>query len=212
VEVVRSDLDAVRRAAHDHGATVNDVVLTAVAGALRTLLASRDEHGDEFVMSVPVSTRQSTDATHLGNEVGVVLVSVPATGPWCTRLAATAAATRAAKQTASSASTSLLGLAFRTLARVGLFRWYVNRQRTVHTFVTNVRGPETPLTFLGARIRHLVPIPVTPGNVTLSFAVLSYAGDLCVTIVADPDTCPDLGVLAEALQDELSTLRRPGSA
>ena len=44
------------------------------------------------------------------------------------------------------------------------------------------------------------------GNVTVSFAVLSYAGSLTVTLVADPGTCPDLSELRDALEEELHVL------
>jgi len=44
------------------------------------------------------------------------------------------------------------------------------------------------------------------GNVTVAFAVLSYAGTLTVTVIADPDTCPDRTVLVQELQRELDAL------
>ena len=44
----------------------------------------------------------------------------------------------------------------------------------------------------------MVPVTVTAGNVTVSFGVLSYAGTLAVTVVADPGRLPDLGVLTAA--------------
>lgn len=61
--VVRADLDAMRHAAHTHAATINDVVLTAAAAALHTLLLSRGDPIDEFVVSVPVSARRAASAT-----------------------------------------------------------------------------------------------------------------------------------------------------
>ena len=60
--VARADLAAVRSVAHVHGGTVNDVVLAAVTGALREVLAGRGEVVDRFVISVPVSPRRRTDA------------------------------------------------------------------------------------------------------------------------------------------------------
>jgi diacylglycerol O-acyltransferase / wax synthase len=42
--------------------------------------------------------------------------------------------------------------------------------------------------------------------VTLSFAVLSYANSLAITVIADPDTCPDLPVLQGLLAEELTGL------
>jgi diacylglycerol O-acyltransferase len=42
--------------------------------------------------------------------------------------------------------------------------------------------------------------------VTVSFAVLSYAGNLTITIISDPDTCPDLSELRDVLEEELRVL------
>ena len=57
--------------AHRAGGTVNDVVLTAVIGALLTTLRARGEHPAQLVVSVPVSGRHSTTAERLGNNTGV---------------------------------------------------------------------------------------------------------------------------------------------
>ncbi|MCY7290508.1 MAG: WSD1 family O-acyltransferase, partial [Cryobacterium sp.] len=53
-----------------------------------------------------------------------------------------------------------------------------------------------------------IEITVPSGNVTISFAVLSYAGSLRVTITVDPDACPDLPLLRRALKAELDALAR----
>ena len=186
--------------------TVNDVVLTAVAGALHRLLATRGEAGDRFVVSVPVAARSTATAHDLGNQVGAVLVEVGAAGSVSDRLGAVSRATRAAKAMPRGASAALLGPVFRLLARLGIFQWFIDRQRLVNTFVTNLRGPDTLLRFCGAPILDVLPVAIVTGNVTVSFAVLSYAGTLVVTIIADPVACPDLTVLAELLTDELRTL------
>ncbi len=207
--VVRTELGPIVALAHARGGTVNDVVLTAVAGALHRLLAARGERAEHFVVSVPVAARRSASAGDLGNQVGVVPVEVPAVGRGSDRLAAVARATRAAKAMPRGASAALMGPVFRLLARLGIFHWFIDRQRLVNTFVTNLRGPEVRLTFLGAPIVDVLPVALVTGNVTVSFAVLSYAGSLVVTIIADPDVCPDVVQLAELLTGELQALTAP---
>lgn len=204
--VARADLAAVRRAAHGHGATVNDVVLAAVTGALHTTLAGRGESVDRFVVSVPVSARREATTTDLGNRVGVIPVELPGTGHGVDRLESIARVTREAKQATRAASTALLGPIFRLLARLGIFGWFIDRQRLVHTFVTNVRGPDARVRLLGAPVAEVIPLAVVTGNVTVSFAVLSYAGAIAVTVIADPDACPDLPALRDAVQHELDQL------
>ncbi|MEO6144840.1 MAG: wax ester/triacylglycerol synthase domain-containing protein [Dermatophilaceae bacterium] len=203
---VRVDLDQVRSPAHAHQATVNDVVLSAVAAALHRLLAIRGEQLDDLVISVPFSTRREASASDLGNKSGVIPLRVPGVGDPARRLESLAVATRAAKQAQRGASTALLGPFFRLLSTAGLFRWFVDRQRLIHTFVSNVRGPEIRLSFLERPITSIIPLSAASGNVTVSFAVLSYAGSLTITLVADPDTCPDLIALRDALEDEVHVL------
>ncbi len=193
--------------AHHHEATINDVLLTAVAGALTAVLHDRRETVDSFVISVPVSKRQDASSTELGNQVGVIPVQVPAGGRPDDRLAAVAASTQAARRSPGrGASAPLLAFGFRLLARLGVFAFFVNHQRLVTTFVTNLRGPSTPMTLGGARLTEIIPISSISGNITVAFAALSYAGTLTVTVIADPDHCPDLPRITTALHDELNQL------
>ncbi len=153
-----------------------------------------------------VAARAATSVSDLGNAAGVVPVALPTLGPPDDRLRATAAVTRAGKQQTRGASAPLLGAGLRVLARLGLLHWFIDRQRMVHTFVTNLRGPDVHLRFAGRQVTEIVPLSLATGNVTVAFAALSYVGTLAVTIVADPDHHPDLPVLVEALTASLSEL------
>ena len=86
---------------------------------------------------------------------------------------------------------------FRGLAAVGAFQAFIDHQRLVHTFVTNVRGPAHHLRVAGAEVTAVVPVAVNPGNVAVSFDVLSYAGTLVVTLVCDPVLVPESAWLAD---------------
>jgi diacylglycerol O-acyltransferase len=204
--VARTGLASVQRVAHAHGATVNDVVLTAVTGALHTVLRHRGENADRFVISVPVAARRSAGGGHLGNEVGVMTVPVTVTGDPHQRLAVIARSTRRRRPATPSASAALLGPVFRTLSSLGVYRWVVDRQRLVSTMVTNLHGPDVRLSFLAAPITEIIPVTPITGNVTVAFAVLSYAGTLVITVTADPRRCPDLPILLAGLQSELDLL------
>jgi diacylglycerol O-acyltransferase / wax synthase len=204
--VVRTDLAAVHDVAHQHGGSVNDVVLTAVTGALNKLLDRRGEKAGGFAVSVPVSGRRAASAVHLGNQVGSMPLMLPATGGPLQRLRQIALITRARKTTTPGTSAAVLGPLFRVLSAAGVLRWFMNHQRMINTFVANVHGPADRLTFNGSAICDIIPVSGAFGNVTVAFAVLSYAGALTVTVVADRDHCPDLQTLAHALQTEFDTL------
>nr|WP_281362267.1 wax ester/triacylglycerol synthase domain-containing protein [Cellulomonas humilata] len=203
VATVEVDLDPVRAAGRRHGATVNDVLLVALTGAMACTLRRRGEHVEELVVSVPVSARASTTSADLGNQVGVMPVRVPVTGGVPERIAQVARATRVQKSSSRGASAALVGPAFRLLAAVGLFRWAIDRQHLVNSFLTNLRGPSAELAFAGAPILRVVPITVTAGNVGVAFAALSYAGALTVTVITDPDVVPETDALAAELRAEL---------
>lgn len=207
--------------AHQRGCTLNDIVLSCVVGALASTLAESGEHHRRIVVSVPVSARPREAASRLGNATGVVPLAVPTEVRTEERLewiSATMAGHRAARSVTGMAprsgtdarreahrgeSAGPLGLAFRGLARVGLFQAFIEHQRLVNTFVTNVRGPVAPLFIAGHRVTSIVPATVNPGNVGVVFVVLSYAGRLVISLVADPDIVAEQKTLTDRLDIEL---------
>lgn len=207
LSVVRTDLGSILASAHAHAATVNDVVLAAVTRAVAALLARRGEAADSLVASVMVGGRPAGSSARLGNHIGVMPVRLPAGGPRAEQLERIAAITRAHKVMRRGASARLLRPGFRTLGVTGLLRPFINRQRLVSIFVTNLRGPDAVQKFAGQVITDVLPVTLIAGNVTLSFGVMSYAGSLAVVIIADPARHPDLDVLTDLLRAELDSFR-----
>jgi len=195
--VATADLAPVKALARASGASVNDVVVTAVTGALVELLARRGERVGEIVVSVPVSRRSQGEAGSLGNSTGVVPVRVPAVPDAATRLAALVAERDRVRGPGRGGSAAVITPVFRGLAAVGAFQLFVDHQRLVHTFVTNVRGPAHRMRVVGVEVVEVVPVAVNPGNVAVSFDVLSYAGSLVVTLVCDPVLVPESSWLAD---------------
>ncbi|MGB8382775.1 MAG: wax ester/triacylglycerol synthase domain-containing protein, partial [Dermatophilaceae bacterium] len=159
--VVHVDGTALRAAAHRCGATTNDAILVAVAAALGDVLRTRGEAVDPIIVTVPVSGRAQQrpvpqhpeSAPQLGNMVSPLLVPVPTTGELADRLRAVATHVRTTRSLATGPPPiALLGWAFRPLARLGGYRWYMNHQHRLHTLVTHVRGPAEHLTFGGVRV------------------------------------------------------------
>lgn len=202
-DVARCDLGRLHEAARARGATVNDLVVASVADAVGRLVTARGERLSELVVSVPVSARSGGEAGGLGNAVGAVPVRVPVGAGDDERVRALVAAHGALRGHRPGSTSSVLTPVFRGLAAVGAFQAAVDRQRLVHTFVTNVRGPATGLRLAGAAVRDVVPAATNPGNVTVSFDALSYAGSLVVTVVSDPRHVPEAPRLAADLEAAL---------
>jgi WS/DGAT/MGAT family acyltransferase len=202
---VRVDRARLRAAAHRHGATTNDAVLVAVVGALHQVLLARGESVDPIVVTVPVSGRGSAGDPALGNLVSPLVVDVPTGGEVGQRLAQVADAVRAGKEAATGPPPiAVLGWLFRPLARLGGFRFYMNHQHRFHTLVSHVRGPDRPVTFGGHQVGSAIPVGVGEGgNVTAHVEVLSYAGEITISAILDPDHFPEVDRLADLLAVEL---------
>jgi WS/DGAT/MGAT family acyltransferase len=204
--IIRGRLDLAKQVAHAHQAKVNDVVLAAVAGGLRQLLAGRGEEVRELVLRamVPISLHHEQPGQARGNQPGWMMVPLPLGEPDPVR-----------RLELIAAETAVRSHQARPEAGSGIFRfvaaqraWYRHfpQQRSVNLVVTNVPGPPVPLYLAGARLQELFPMVPVMGNLTLVVAVLSYAGQLNLTAVADPDGCPDLEVFAQGVRSALEDL------
>ncbi len=206
VGTVEVDLDATRSEGRRWGATVNDVLLVATSGALADILRTRGEFPSELVISVPVSARGANPDGELGNQVGVMPVRVPLAGTPAQRLVSVSRSTRSQKSSVRGLSAALIGPLFDVLAAIRIFRWFVDRQHLVNSFLSNLPGPSSPLRVAGARVTAIVPLIVNTGNVGVAFVALSYAGTLTVTIIVDPDLVPEVRELTEALNDQFQAI------
>jgi diacylglycerol O-acyltransferase / wax synthase len=201
VLLVRAGLDQAKQAAHAHHATVNDVVLCAIAGGARALLAGRGELHRPLVLKVSVaaSVRAPGSASQPGNLVGILLVPVPVgeEDP-IRRLEQIARATAERKRLPP----------YQPAARF-LQRWMIramNRQRRINLLASNLPGPPQPLYFAGAKILEVFQIGVVQGNVAVQVGALSYAGQLNFDIVADANLVPDLIAFANGMTQDLERL------
>ena len=205
VAVARARVEDVRAVAHRHGATINDVVLSAIGGALHTCLERRGEQVDTIVVGVPAAIRRTATVQELGNRLNEIRAAIPTVGDPGQRLERVANVMKARKRAAIGLSAASAVVC--AIAALGVYDWYMRRQRYLHTVVTDLPGPAQSMTFCGATITDVLPLAVGGGgNVTATFAALSYAGTLAITVTADPDAMPDLIDTTAALQAELDRL------
>jgi len=206
--LISSRLDLAKQIAHAHNAKVNDVVLAAVAGGLRELLCSRGENVEELALRamVPVSLHREQFGQASGNQDGSMVVPLPVGEPdHVRRLRLIAAETAQRKNKAHPQMGSGI---FRFAVAQRVFLRLFARQRLMNVTVTNVPGPPVPLYLAGAPLLELFPVVSLVANFTLVVAVLSYAGQLNITAVADRDGCPDVEVFALGVRNALDQLAR----
>jgi diacylglycerol O-acyltransferase len=203
--LVRSDLELVKRVAHAHDATVNDVLMVALAGGLRALLLGRGERVDGLVLraAVPVSLHQEQPGQAQGNRDGMMVVPLPIGEPDdVRRLRLIAAETTRRKRRYRPQG----GTLFRNVLAQRAFLRLAPYQRLVNTYAANVPGPPVPLYLTGARLLEVFPVVPIWGNVSIGVGALSYAGQFNITAVADGEACPDIESFADGVRRSLDRL------
>jgi WS/DGAT/MGAT family acyltransferase len=205
----RTDLDRLKRARSiAEGSTVNDVILSVAAGALRRFLERRgDKVPDYLVALVPVSIRRPNEKGELGNRISTIMVRLPLHEPDPRkRLEQLRDETKRLKESDNARAASLLieatGWAPPTINR--LLSSAMARPLIFNVVVSNVPGPQQPLYLLGRRIKEIYPfVPLSPQNHALSIGMISYDGKIYFGLAGDHDVVPDLDELAAALREAL---------
>ena len=183
------------------GGTINDVVLTVVAGALRALLfrRGRDPDGIELKAMVPISVRADSQRGALGNRVSAMYAPLPVgLADPVERFhfvhAAMAGLKESGQAVGAQAITRLADAAAPTI--LGQAARLQSRQRFFNLTVTNVPGPQVPLYVMGRRLHAFYPLVPLVLNTALGIAIMSYDGRLYFGLLGDYDAMDDLDALA----------------
>ncbi len=207
LDYVQLSLPEMRRIKDALGVSLNDVVLTAVAGALGGYHDRHRKHVDQLHCMVPINLRQDHERERLGNRVGVFNVTLPVGEPSALlRLAKIHAQTRIAKgDHRGSAVPFFMGVAsmmprvaFRALAQQAVGRF--------HLICTNIPGPTTRRFLADAKVESIYPFAPLMLGAPLSVALLSYGDTLAVGIDVDPAALPRPEQLADHLRESVQEL------
>lgn len=197
------------------GGTINDVVLAAVSGGLRQYLMAHDldpdDAGNGLQALCPVSIRDQTERTALGNRLALLLVKLPIdesnAEARLSRVRTTVDRLKARRQAVGADFLlNLAGFAPSTLhamvARASL------RQLGFNLVVTNIPGPQFPLYFRGARLVEAFPIAFLYEGQQLAIAIFSYMGWLNFGYLADSHGVADVDVVAKCVERSFKDLVR----
>jgi WS/DGAT/MGAT family acyltransferase len=208
---VRTDLEELKAIKNATGGTVNDVVLTAVSGALGRYLRGRGHstNGLELRAMVPISVRTADEHGALGNRVSAMMAPLPVgrEDP-IERLEAVSETMRHLKSSGQAVGASLLTEVtdFTPPTIAAQAARLQSRQRFFNTVVTNVPGPQFPLYLLGRELQDIFPMVPLAANQAVCFGIMSYNGRINFGLTADYDSSPDLETLAEDLQASVAEL------
>jgi WS/DGAT/MGAT family acyltransferase len=209
VAFVRTELDALKQARGETGATVNDVILAVATGGLRRLFERRGEAvPDQLVALVPMSIRRSDEHLELGNRIATLMVALPLSEPDpAERLRLVHAETTRVKESEQARAASLVieatGWTPPTINRV--LADVISRQLNWNLVVSNVPGPQMPFYLLGRRMVEVYPVvPLSPQQHALSIGVVSYDGGVFFGITADRNLFADIDEVAADLEAALA--------
>ena len=208
---VRNELSDFKLIKNAFGGTVNDAVLTVVAGALRKWLRSRGvrTEGLELRALVPVSIRAPHEQSAMGNRIVVMR------GPLPVYIEDPVARLRVVKQAMDGLKESKQAVGAEVLTAVQQFApptilAQASRlnfsTRLFNLIVTNVPGPQFPLYVLGRELQDLFPIAFLPKDHALAVAIMSYNGGIDFGLLGDYDALPDLEEIGEMLEASLAEL------
>ena len=204
-------LARVKALARTHKATVNDVLLAAVSGALRHYLVTHGEEPHEVRAFVPVNLRpaEAPVPVELGNQFGLVLLALPV-DRWrrSERLALL-------KRRMDDIKHSPEGpVSYAVLAAIGMTPSQVEAHLVdvfaakASAVITNVVGPHETLSVAGVPVRTVLVWAPTAGTVDMSISIFSYRGEVTVGLLVHLDAVPNPELIVEGLEHELGLMEQ----
>jgi len=208
----------VKEVKNRYGCTVNDVVVSICAGAVRRWLIEHDDlPADPLVAQIPVSVRTTEQEGTFGNRI--LLMTAPLytnVGDPIRRLGETQEALLEMKDRYRALPAQLLQDANQFIppalySRAARLTFSLSSSKhgrpAWNLVVSNVPGPQSPLYMAGTRLEANYPISVITDGMGLNITVMSYLGHLDFGIVADREQMPDLWLLMDWLRESLDELR-----
>lgn len=205
------------------GTTINDVVLTLCAGALRRYLHERGSlPTDPLLAAVPVSLRTGNESDPFSNQVSAVLASLATDlADPVARLRAIHTSMRAAKEMQSAMPADVLqdmaqftppALAARATRMTTRMRIADRMNPPFNLVVSNVPGPRAPLYLAGAQMKLFYPVSIVTDGLGLNMTVHSYLDHLDWGFIACPQLMPDVWDLTGYLHESMEELVKAADA
>jgi len=199
----------VKAVAEAFSCSINDVLLAAVSGALRTYLMQQGDVVDavEIRALVPVNLRPPGPVTELGNHFGLVFLDLPL------NLADPVQRLREVSHRMALLKHSRQPLvALGILAGLGVAPALL-RERILEALaanatavMTNVPGSREPRYLAGQKIdRQIFWVPQS-GGIGIGVSILSYAGKVNFGVVADVRRVPDPATLVSLFAGQFEIL------
>ena len=204
-------LERVKTTATALGCTINDVLMSTIAGALGGYLRARRQDTDGLVIhaTVPVNLRAPDGPLALGNEFGLVFVELPigVRNP-LQRVYALHSSMVALKGSMQPPMVLAMLHVLGTLPSPLQTRGIDLFSRKATAVVSNVPGPRTPLTIAGQRVSRMLFWVPQSGSIGVGISVLTYAGEVHFGMIADRALVTSPAAVVARFEPELARLER----
>jgi WS/DGAT/MGAT family acyltransferase len=193
------------------GATLNEVALAIVTGALRQIVLAAAGRPQPLRAMVPVSVRSADEKDSLGNRISFVFVDLPVQRPHpVDRLLAIRASSTAFKrdETAQAHETVIDALSLLPGPLRGPAARLAVSSKLFNLTVSNVAGPRVPVYLLGAELLEGVPVVPLAGSHALSVGIFTYVNKLIFGCYADPVAFPAVADLPRTLAHSVAEIVR----
>ncbi len=192
------------------GGTINDVLLTAMAGGLRRYLVNRGEavEGLNIRAAVPVNLRPLEGPIELGNKFGLVFLSLPVgIEDALERL------TELKRRMDELKGSTEPAVAFGILTAMGMTPTEIENivvgifEKKATAVMTNVPGPREPIYLAGKQVSRLMFWVPQSGRLGLGISILSYAGEVLLGVATDAGLVPDPEGIVEGFHAEFAAMQ-----
>lgn len=207
-------LERFHRIRRGAGCTVNDVVLAACSGALRTYLSSLDALPEApLIAMVPVALRVRDRNRESGNAIGAVMCDLGTQlAEPADRLRTVRRSMKEGKQALSELSplqiVAMTGLGMSPLMLQSIPGYSELVRPPFNLIISNVPGARTPLYLNGARLDGLYPLSIPYHGQALNITCTSYASELSFGLTGCRRAVPHLQRMLGYLEDELTALEQ----
>ena len=208
-------LDQVKAYGKTQGATINDVLLAGVTGALRRYMIGRKSDVEDLNLRavVPVNLRPESDIIKLGNRFGLVFLALPiGIADRKERLRELKKRMDAIKASSEPiviyALLNAVGLTGPKIESIAL-RLFGSKATAV---MTNVPGPREEIYLAGKVVRSIMVWVPQSARLGLGVSILSYAGQVRLGVVTDSGLVPDPQSIIDAFQEEMSEMMTDGNS
>lgn len=204
------DLSIVKDIKNRLDATVNDVLMATVSGAISRYI---EHHGGTSIsrlrISMPVSVRRPTMNVTLENRFAAVPLELPAGIAHAReRVAAVKRKMDALKRSVAPiviyGIQSVLLMTLPQSVSRGLIDFLANKCTAV---VTNVPGPQQGLSLAGRRVRSMLFWVPQRADIGIGISILSFAGKVQIGVICDTVVVPDPANLVHCFEEEIEALK-----